>query len=57
MFDGKGLIIVQMYDVYSENGTLELIAVIKANSLEEAKEKARVMGYGKEYRIEESWDG
>ena len=57
MFDGKELIIVQMYDVYSENGTLELIAVIKANSLEEAKEKARAMGYGKEYRIEEAWDG
>ena len=48
---------MQMYDVYLENGTLELIAVIKANSLEEAKEKARAMGYGKEYRIEESWDG
>lgn len=47
---------MQMYDVYLENGTLELIAVIKANSLKEAKEKARAMGYGKEYRIEESWD-
>lgn len=45
------------YDVYREVGTLELVAIIKANTLEEAKEKAKAMGYGKEYRIEESWEG
>ena len=47
---------MQSYDVYREVGTLELVAVINAHSLEEAKEKARKMGYGKEYRVEESWE-
>lgn len=45
---------MQMYDVLRECGTLELVAIVKANSLEEAKEKALKLGYGKEYRIEES---
>lgn len=45
-----------MYDVYVETDTLELVAVIKADSLEKAKEKALKMGYGKGYRIEESWE-
>ena len=45
-----------MYDVYVETDTLELVAVIKANSLEEAKDKALKMGYGKGYRVEESWE-
>lgn len=44
---------MNMYDVYREADTLELVAVIKANNLEEAKEKARKMGYGKSYRVEE----
>lgn len=44
------------YEVYSENGVLELVAVIKASTIEEAKEKARKMGFGKEYRVEESWE-
>ena len=45
-----------MYDVYVETDTPELVAVIKANSLEEAREKAFRMGYGKGYRVEESWE-
>ena len=45
-----------MYDVYVETDTLELVAVIRANSLEEAKDKALKMGYGKGYRVEESWE-
>ena len=42
------------FDVYREVDTLELVAIIKADSLEDAKEKALKMGYGKNYRIEES---
>jgi hypothetical protein len=45
---------MQIYDVYRENGTLELVAVIYAADLDEAKEKARILGYGKEYRVEEA---
>lgn len=45
------------FDVYREVDTLELVCVIQASSLEEAKEKAQALGYGKSYRVEESWEG
>lgn len=41
------------YEVYRETGYLDLVAVIKADTYEEARQKAREMGYGKEFRIEE----
>ncbi len=41
------------FEVYRECGYLDLVAVIRARSYEEAVEKARKMGYGKEFRIEE----
>ena len=41
------------YEVYRESGYLDLVAVIRARSYEEAEKKARKMGYGKEFRIEE----
>lgn len=59
----KGLVIVReegkvkmmkSYDVYREGATLELVAVIPATSLEQAKVKARLMGYDKYCRVEES---
>lgn len=40
------------YGVYAELGELVLVAVVDAESYEEAKAKARKEGYGKEYRIE-----
>lgn len=43
-----------LFDVYREQDTLELVAIIKADNLEEARHKAEKMGYGKSYRIEES---
>lgn len=46
-----------MFDVYREVGTLELVAVIQADSYEQAREKAYKMGYDKNYRVEESWEG
>lgn len=45
---------MQIYDVYRESGTSEPVAVIYAADLDEAKEKARILGYSKEYRIEEA---
>lgn len=42
-----------LYGIYRENGFLDLVALVKADSYEEAVRKARSMGYGKEYRIEE----
>ena len=42
-----------IYGIYRENGFLDLVALVKADSYEEAVRKARIMGYGKEYRIEE----
>lgn len=44
------------YEILRETDTLELVAMVKAENLEEAKEKARKMGYGKGYRVEEFWD-
>ena len=41
------------YEVYRECGYLDLVAVIHANSYEEAEEEARKLGYGKGFRIEE----
>ena len=40
------------YEVWVENDTLELVALVKANSLEEAREWA-VARYGKYCRVEE----
>lgn len=45
-----------LYGIYREVGTLELVALVKADSHEEAARKARSMGYGKEYRVEEEDD-
>lgn len=45
------------YEVYRESGYLDLVAVIKAMTYEEAVEEARQMGYGKEFRIEEVDNG
>ena len=42
-----------LYGVYTELGQLELVAIIEADSYEEAREKAKALGYGKEYRVEE----
>ena len=42
-----------LYGIYREFGYLELVALVKADSYDEAVSKARSMGYGKEYRIEE----
>lgn len=44
---------MKLYGVYREIGFLDLVALVKADSYEEAVSKARSMGYGKEYRIEE----
>ena len=56
-FYEKGQKQMKTYEIYSENDVLELVAIVKANSLEEAKEKARKLGYGKSYRVEEEWGG
>ena len=42
------------FDVLKEIDTLELVTIIQANNLEEARAKAEKLGYGKSYRIEES---
>ena len=42
------------FDIYRETDTLELVAIIEADNYEEARLEARRMGYGKNYRIEES---
>lgn len=44
------------YEVYRECGYMDLVAVIKANTYEEARAEARKMGYGKGFRIEEVED-
>lgn len=44
------------FDVYREIDTLELVAIIEADNKEEAREKAEKLGYGKNYRIEESYE-
>ena len=41
------------FEVYREFGALDLVAVIHARSYDEAVKKARKLGYGKEFRIEE----
>lgn len=41
------------FEVYRECGYLDLVAVIRARTYEEAVAEARKQGYGKEYRIEE----
>ena len=45
------------FEVYRECGYLDLVAVIKANTYEEAKEQARRLGCGKEFRIVEVDNG
>lgn len=45
------------YEVYREDGYLDLVAVIRARSYDEAAEKAYQMGYDREnHRIEEVED-
>lgn len=46
-----------LYGIYREFGYLELVALVKADSYDETVRKARAMGYGKEYRIEEDDNG
>lgn len=41
------------FEVYRETGYLDLVAVIKASTYEEARQEARKLGYGKGFRIEE----
>ena len=45
------------FEVYRESGYLDLVAVIRARTYEEAVEKARKLGYGKEFRVEEVDNG
>lgn len=40
------------YGIYTELGQLELVSIVDANSYEEARDKAKKLGYGKEYRVE-----
>ena len=42
-----------LYGIYREVGYLDIVALVKADSYEEAVRKARAMGFGKEFRIEE----
>ena len=44
---------MKQYVIYREIAYLDIVALVKADSYDEAVEKARAMGYGKEYRIEE----
>ena len=44
---------MKLFGIYREIGYLDLVALVKADSYEEAVRKAHSMGYGKEYRIEE----
>lgn len=44
------------YEVYRECAYLDLVAVIRAGSYEEAEQIARKMGYGDEFRLEEVYD-
>ena len=48
---------MRRFEIWREGDTLELVAIVKAHNLEEAKEVARKMGYGKSYRVEEEWEG
>ena len=48
---------MKLYGIYREIGCLDLVALVKADSYDEAVSKAHSMGYGKEYRIEEEDDG
>ena len=41
------------YEVYREDGYLDLVAVIRARTYDEAVRKARSLGYGEGFRIEE----
>ena len=45
-----------LYGIYRELGCLELVTLVNADSYDEAVKRARAMGYGKEYRIEEEDD-
>ena len=44
------------FEIYRESGYLDLVAVIKADTYEEAVVQARRLGYGKGFRIEEVED-
>ena len=45
------------YEVYRECGYLDLVAVIRADTYEEAVLKAKRMGYGNGFRVEEVDNG
>jgi hypothetical protein len=47
---------MKKYGIYTELGQLELVAIVTANSYEEARDKANKLGYGKVYRVEELED-
>lgn len=47
---------MKLFGIYREVGTLDLVALVKADNYDEAVRKARSIGYGKEYRIEEEDD-
>lgn len=42
-----------LYGIYREVGYLDIVALVEADNYDEAVSKARTMGYGKEFRIEE----
>ena len=41
------------YEIYRTSGYMDIVDVIHARSYEEAVKKARKMGYGKGFRIEQ----
>ena len=41
------------FEVYREEGYLDMVAVIRARTYEEAERKARMLGYGEGFRIVE----
>lgn len=45
------------YEVYRECGYLDLVAVIKADTYDQAKWEAKRLGYGNGFRIEEVDNG
>lgn len=44
---------MKQFGIYRECGYLELVALITANDYNDAVQKARSLGYGKSYRIQE----
>ena len=44
---------MKWFEVYRECGYLDLVAIIRAMTYDDARKKALSLGYGKEFRIEE----